>query len=104
MIFRQRFGGDLVRVRIGRAEVCEIKRLSIDKRAVIVDPTFQRRQILSPIKRAVDQVFVTAIWPAGELIEVGEIIRPDGKRFADLPTQKNRSGGNENRAAIRVQE
>src|SRR5207248_10649306 len=71
---------------------------------MIIEPCFQRRQILAPINRAVGQMLVTVTRSAGDFVEVGEIIWPDRKRFPDLPKQNDPDRGGEDCRAILASE
>src|SRR5260370_41228290 len=59
---------------------------------------------MSPIKRAVCHMLVTVSRSAGDLVEVGEIIWPDRKRFPDLPKQNDPDPGGEDCRAILASE
>src|SRR3984893_9182600 len=100
MIFRQPRCVDSIPTRVNRAEVGKIERIAIGYSGVTVDPRFERRQVLSPVQRAIDQMLIAAARTTGNSVEVSEVIWPARNRFTYLSQQKNRNYSRDERAAI----
>ncbi len=70
--------------RMGDAEVTEFDLINL----ILLDVVLQANHILSPIDVGVRQDVTPAIRPAGDLIEVGEIVGIDAQRADDAPGQQ----------------
>ena len=42
---------------------------------ILSKPTCQGWKILTPVERAIDQMFVPFFWSTGDLVKIGEVIR-----------------------------
>src|SRR5689334_3410201 len=71
-------GLDAVGGRTADAEVCEAGRLARMSLEVARD----RRQLLSPVERAVDHMLVSGAW-THEAVEVGEVVGKPARGFDD---------------------
>ena len=98
----QQFGVDLVPTRIRGSEISEMDRLSSDNCWMIIEPRFQRRQILAPVDRAIGQMRVAAARSTGDLIKIGEIVWSNRERLADLPNEKDPNRAGEDYALARL--